>query len=222
MLNFENVSKSFLIRGKMRPIISNATFTVPFGENYAIVVPAGGGKSTLAALMTGAEQPDNGRIYRYGKLSWMLGGVDGLIFPLTGTENCRYIAMIYGLDPDEVLAFVIDLARIGHYMDMPVRTYSDTLKKRLSLSILLALDFDMYLGGAGPVLSRGDDEFAERVMPLLAGKLEYTPVMLITGDAAGLGNFDGRMGILHDCKLYEFDDFADVQRFVEQEVVVNG
>jgi capsular polysaccharide transport system ATP-binding protein len=108
------------MKGRMMPIISNGTFTAHFEENFGLVVPKRGGKTTMQNLILGAEQPDTGKVYRYGKISWPVGGVGGIIPALTGSENCRFIAMIYGLDPDEVLAFTIDLARIGRYMDMPV------------------------------------------------------------------------------------------------------
>ena len=221
MLHFENVSKSFLMReGRMRPIISGATFTAHFEENYGLVIPQRAGKTTLTNLILGSEQPDSGRIYRYGKISWPVGGVGGLIMPLSGSENCRYIAMIYGLDPDEVLAFVIDLARIGRYMDMPVRTYSSTLQQRLSLALLLALDFDMYLviEGAGT----GDDEFGQRARPILAEKLERTPVMFMASDVDRMKNFCKRVAVLHDCKVYEFDSIEDARRFQDQEALVHG
>ena len=120
MLHFENVSKSFLMKGRMMQIISNGTFTPHFEENFGLVVPKRGGKTTMQNLILGAEQPDTGKVYRYGKISKAVGGVGGIIPALTRSENCRFIAMIYGLDPDEVLAFTIDLARIGRYMDMPV------------------------------------------------------------------------------------------------------
>lgn len=220
MLHFENVSKSFQMKGRMRPIVSGATFTAHFEENYGLVVPQRSGSTTLINLILGAEQPDNGRIFRYGKISWPVGGVGGLIMPLSGAENCRYIAMIYGLDPDEVLAFVVDLARIGRYMDMPVRTYSSTLKQRLSLALLLALEFDMYLviEGAGT----GDEEFGNRARPILSEKLERTPVMFMASDAKRMQNFCKRVAILHDCKIYEFDSIEDAQRFQDHEALMHG
>ena len=69
MFQFEDVSKSFLIRGRMTPIVSHATFTAHFDENFGLVVPPRSGRSTMLNLIQGAEQPDTGKIYRYGKIS---------------------------------------------------------------------------------------------------------------------------------------------------------
>ncbi|MGB0505599.1 MAG: ABC transporter [Pikeienuella sp.] len=220
MFQFENVSKSFLARGRMTPIVLNATFTAHFEENFGLVVPPRGGKTTMTNLILGAEQPDTGKIYRYGKISWPVGGVGGLIPGLSGAENCRYVAMIYGLDPDEVLAFVIDLARIGHYMDMPVRIYTSTLKKRLSLALLLALEFDMYLVIEGA--AAGDKDFAERAGPILQEKLDRTPIMFMAGSPDKMAKFCKRVAVIDDCELHSFDSVEEAKVFYERGLIDHG
>ncbi|MEM7270821.1 MAG: ABC transporter [Pseudomonadota bacterium] len=220
MLHFENVSKSFLIRGRMMPIVSGGTFTAHHEQNFGLIVPERSGKSTMVNLIQGAEQPDTGKVYRYGKISWPVGGVGGLIPALTGAENCRFIAMIYSLDPDDVLAFAIDLARIGHYMDMPVRTYSSTLQKRLSVSLLLALEFDMYLVIEGA--SAGDQEFSQRAGPLLREKLERTPIMFMGSKLGQMKKMCERCAILHDCKIHEFETLEEADAFVEYGMLGHG
>ena len=47
MLQFENVSKSFLFRDRMRPVLSNATFTAHFQENFGLVIPPRSGATTI-------------------------------------------------------------------------------------------------------------------------------------------------------------------------------
>lgn len=211
MFQFENVSKSFVIRGRMTPIISNATFTAHFEENFGLIVPPRAGSTTMSNLILGAEQPDTGKIYRYGKISWPVGGVGGILDGLSGAENCRFIAMIYGLDPDEVLAFAIDLTRIGHYMDMPVAVYSSTLKKRLSMALLLALDFDMYLVVQGA--SAGDEDFAQRAGPILQRKLDHTPIMLMASKTKKMKNICKRVAVLDDAKVHMFNSPEEAEEF---------
>ena len=220
MLQFENVSKSFLFKGRMRPVILEATFTAHFEENFGLMVPPRAGMTTIQNLVMGTEQPDGGRIYRYGKLSWPVGGVGGLVPALSGSENCRYIAMIYGLDPDDVLAFAIDLARIGRYMDMPVKTYSSTLQKRLSLTLLLALEFDMYLVMGGAAM--GDPEFSERAGPLLREKLGRTPIMLIGNKFEQMKQYCQRVAIVDDSRLYSFEMMEDAEKFLLHEALSYG
>lgn len=215
MLHFENVSKSYIYKGRMRPILLHATFTAHFDENFGLMLPPRAGTTTMINLILGGLRPDSGRVYRYGRISWPIGGVNGLITSLTGTENCRYIAMIYGLDPDEVLAFVVDLARIGRYMDMPVGTYSSTLQKRLSLALLLVLEFDMFLVIGDSRM--GDPEFAERAKPLLQEKMTRTPIMLVSGNFGQVKQYCQRVAIVDDSKLYTFEMLEDAERFLAEE-----
>lgn len=146
--------------------------------------------------------------------------MSGLIPALSGSENCRYIGMIYGLDPEEILAFAIDLARIGRYMDMPVKTYSSTLQKRLSVALLLALDFDMYLviEGASP----GYPEFAQRAGPLLRDKLSRTPIMFLGQSTARMKELCHQVAVIDDCKLFSFGSAEEAERFIAGEAVSYG
>ena len=87
-----------------------------------------------------------------------MGGVVG---KNTGMENCRFIARLYGLDPDYVEAFCRWLCGIEEYFDMPVSTYSAGMRARFNFSLLLALDFDIYLIDEG-MPSTTDVEFNKR------------------------------------------------------------
>lgn len=220
MLQFENVSKSFLFKGRMRPVILGATFTAHFDENFALMVPPRSGTTTILNLIQGSEQPDTGRVYRYGKISWPVGGVGGLIPALSGAENCRYVAMIYGLDPDDVLAFTTDVARIGRYMDMPVKTYSSTLQKRLSLSLLLSLEFDMYLVMGDSKM--GDPEFAERAGPLMREKMSRTPIMLMASNFELIKRYCQRVAIIDDSRVYTFEMIEDAAHFLAHDAMSYG
>ena len=57
-IRFENVSFSF----RDRPILVNASFTIPAGRTVAIVGASGSGKSTILRLMYRFYDPDSGRI----------------------------------------------------------------------------------------------------------------------------------------------------------------
>ncbi len=59
---------------------------------------------------------------RAGRVSFPLGFVGGIVTRNTGIENVRYVAAIYGLDPDRVEAFCRWLCGIEEYFDRPVGT----------------------------------------------------------------------------------------------------
>ena len=51
---------------------------------------------------------------------------------LTGEQNCRFVARVYGIDTDELIYFVEDFAELGPYLREPVRSYSSGMRARLA------------------------------------------------------------------------------------------
>ena len=122
MIEFENVSKSFWTGRTRKIILNQATFRVELGNSLGILAPNGAGKTTIINMMAGLEQPDEGTIRRSSRISFPLGFMGGVIGRHSATENARYIARLYGLDPDYVESFCRWLCDIGEYFDMPVGT----------------------------------------------------------------------------------------------------
>ncbi|MEM8658937.1 MAG: ATP-binding cassette domain-containing protein, partial [Pseudomonadota bacterium] len=106
MIEFRNVSKSFWTGETRKVILDQASFRVELGNSMGILAPNGTGKTTIINMMAGLEQPDEGQIIRTSKISFPLGVVSGVNQVQSGQENARYIARLYGLDPDYVEAFV--------------------------------------------------------------------------------------------------------------------
>ncbi|MEM7295143.1 MAG: ATP-binding cassette domain-containing protein, partial [Pseudomonadota bacterium] len=145
MLEFVNVSKSFWTGTQRKVILDRVSFQVPLGESLGILAPNGTGKTTVINMMAGLEKPDEGEIIRSCRVSFPLGFMGGVVSRLSAMENSRYIARLYGLDPDYVEAFCRYVCGLKEYFDMPIGTYSSGMKARFTFSLLLALEFDMYL-----------------------------------------------------------------------------
>ena len=145
MLEFVNVSKSFWTGKQRKIILDQASFRVEIGHSVGILAQNGTGKTTIINMMAGLEKPDEGRIIRTSRISFPLGFMGGVVSKHTGTENARYIARLYGLDPDYVEAFCRYLTGIDEYFDMAVGTYSAGMRARFSFALMLALEFDIYL-----------------------------------------------------------------------------
>ena len=167
MLEFINVSKSFWTGTQRKVILDRASFEVPLGQSLGILAPNGTGKTTLVNMMAGLEKPDEGEIYRNCRISIPLGFMGGVIPKLSANENARYIAELYGLDPDYVSAFSRWLCGIEEYFDNPMGTYSSGMRARVMFSLLLALEFDIYLIDDGMPAS-GDVEFYRLAGSILA------------------------------------------------------
>ena len=122
MLEFNNVSKSFWTGTQRKVILEQVSFRVELGNSLGILAPNGTGKTTLINMMSGLEKPDEGSILRECKISFPLGFMGGVVPRHTAVENSRFIARLYGLDPDYVEAFCRWLCNLGEYFEQPLGT----------------------------------------------------------------------------------------------------
>lgn len=67
MLTVENLSYDVFDTGKKESILKNISFTLEDGELLVITGPNGGGKSTLAKVLMGINQPSSGKILLDGE-----------------------------------------------------------------------------------------------------------------------------------------------------------
>ena len=124
MIEFHNVWKSFSLKGVEKQIVSGLNLSFPRNVNIAIIGRNGAGKSTLLRMIAGDLKPDRGEITRHGRTSWPMGFAGGFHGELTGRQNMRFVARIYGMDTEAMESFVEEFAELGEFFDMPVRTYS--------------------------------------------------------------------------------------------------
>ncbi|MBO6854975.1 MAG: ATP-binding cassette domain-containing protein [Marivivens sp.] len=216
MLEFVNVSKSFWTGKQRKVILDRASFRVELGHSLGILAPNGTGKTTLINMMAGLEKPDEGEIHRLCRISFPLGFMGGLVGRHTARENTRYIARIYGLDPDYVEAFCRWLCGIEEYFDMPVGTYSQGMRARLSFALMLALDFDMYLIDEG-LPTTMDTEFNKKAGEILRERLETTTVVIVSHQASVLERFARSAAVLRDGHLYMFDTLDEARQLYDYE-----
>ena len=216
MLEFVNVSKSFWTGSRRKVILDQASFRVELGNSVGILAPNGTGKTTLINMMAGLEKPDEGHIIRKSRISFPLGFMGGLVTRHTARENSRYIARLYGLDPDYVESFCRWLCGIGEYFDMPVGTYSQGMRARLSFALMLALDFDIYLIDEG-MPATTDSEFNRKAGQLLRERLETTTVIIVSHLPGTLERFARSAAVLRDGRIHMFDTLEEAKQLYDYE-----
>ncbi|MBW6507426.1 MAG: ATP-binding cassette domain-containing protein [Rhodobacteraceae bacterium] len=214
MLEFNNVSKSFWTGQSRKVILDRATFRVELGNSLGILAANGTGKTTIINMMAGLEKPDEGEIRKSCRVSFPLGFMGGVVPKHTGNENARFIARLYGLDPDYVEAFCRWLTGIGEYFDMPVGTYSQGMKSRFTFSLLLALEFDIYLIDEG-MPSTTDVEFNRKAGDILRERLKNATVVVVSHQAATLEKFCRSAAVLRDGKLHMFDTLEEAKQLYD-------
>jgi capsular polysaccharide transport system ATP-binding protein len=214
MITFENVSKSFWTGKSRKVILNRANFSVEIGNSLGILAPNGTGKTTIINMMAGLEKPDEGRVMRTSRISFPLGYMGGIIGKHSARENCRFIAQLYGLDPDYVESFCRWLANVDDYFEMPVATYSSGMRARLNFALMLCLEFDIYLIDEGMPQST-DVEFNRKAGQVLRQRLLNATVIVVSHQAKTLEKFCNSAAVLRNGQLYMFDTLEEAKRLYD-------
>ncbi|WP_432449256.1 ABC transporter ATP-binding protein [Aliiroseovarius marinus] len=214
MLEFNNVSKSFWTGKQRKVILDQASFRVELGNSLGVLAPNGTGKTTLVNMMAGLEKPDEGEIKRNCRVSFPLGFMGGVLPKLSAKENARYVAQLYGLDPDYIEAFTRWLCGLEEYYDFPVGTYSAGMRSRFTFSLLLALDFDIYLIDEG-MPQTTDAEFNRKAGNVLQERLKDATVIVVSHQAQTLEKFCRSAAVLMDGQFYKFDTLEEAKRLYD-------
>ena len=208
MIRVEGVTKVYRTRSGPKLVLDDVSFDVSRGDALAIMGRNGAGKSTLTRMMSGIEFPTRGKVWRDMTVSWPLGYFGAFQASLTGADNTRFIARIYGVPIKETLEFVEDFASLGPYMNMPVRTYSAGMKARLSFGVSLAINFECYI--VDEVTGAGDHRFAERSKAALHERRENGALVMISHDPHTLLEYCSRGALLDGGKLTFFNSVQEM------------
>lgn len=157
MIACEQVTKSYPMGSGRKQVLKGLDLQIQPGEHIGFLGRNGAGKTTLIKLLGGVELPTTGRVKRKMSVSWPLGFGGGFQGSLTGYDNARFIARIYGHQYSEIREFVEDFTELGPQLKMPVKTYSSGMRARLAFALSLAIEFDCYL--IDEVIMVGDANF---------------------------------------------------------------
>ena len=196
MIICENVSKSYPMGHRRKHVFSGLNFKVSPGERFGLLGRNGSGKTTLIKLIGGVEMPNSGKIVRQMRVSWPLGLSGGFQGSLTGYDNARFIARIYGEDYENIRGFVEDFTELGRQLRMPVKTYSAGMKARLGFALSLAIEFDCYL--IDEVILVGDHNFQRKCHYELFEKRGDRSLILASHSAHLIHQYCNQALILHE------------------------
>ncbi|WP_412552927.1 ABC transporter ATP-binding protein [Shimia sp. MIT1388] len=210
MIRIENLVKSFRVRGHRKVVINNLNIELPSGRSLALLGRNGAGKSTLLQIIAGTLRPDSGRIVSDGSISWPVGFAGSFHANLTGVQNIRFIARVYGVDSDELCDFVRDFSELGNHFYMPVRSYSSGMRSRLAFGASMGIHFDTYL--VDEVTAVGDASFRAKSRELFKERMKTSSAILVSHDMGQVKNFCDAGVVLADGQL---DYFEDVQEAID-------
>lgn len=207
MITCQNLRKSYPAGHGRREVLKGVNLSVNRGERVALLGRNGAGKSTLIKQIGGVELPDSGRIVRNMTCSWPIGFNGGFQGSLTGYDNARFIARIYGRSYTKMRDFVEDFTELGGSLKMPVKTYSSGMRARLAFALSLAIEFDCYL--IDEVILVGDQNFQRKCHHELFEKRADRAMIIASHDMNTIRETCNRGVVLHEGMATVYDDVAE-------------
>lgn len=210
MIELKNITKSYQTPAGPNYVLNDITAVFPDRVNIGILGRNGAGKSTLLRVISGVEMPDFGDVERKGRISWPIGFSGGFNGSLSGEENCRFVARIYGEDVDRVVGFAAEFADIGNYFHMPVRTYSSGMKARLGFGLSMAIDFHVYL--VDEVTAVGDKNFKNKCRDAFKDRQERSSIIMVSHNMKTIRDYCDTAAVLDNGTLTFYDSIDDAQK----------
>jgi capsular polysaccharide transport system ATP-binding protein len=207
MIRFENLTKNFWLKGERKTVIDNLNLTLPMGKSLALLGRNGAGKSTLLQIISGTLRPDYGQVISKGTISWPVGLAASFHNDLTGAENVRFVARVYGVDTDDLVAFVEDFAELGKFYHMPMRSYSSGMRARLTFGASMGIRFDTYL--VDEVTAVGDGAFRRKSSEVFAARMSHSSAIMVNHSMEQLRRFCNSGIVLEKGKMLYFDDLEE-------------
>lgn len=210
MIRLENLTKVYKLNGRRKVVADNLNATFPSGVSVALLGRNGAGKSSLLRMISGAMLPTSGQILSTGTISWPVGFAGSFNAELTGEQNCRFVARVYGIDSDEMSAFVEDFAELGQHFHLPFRTYSSGMRARLAFGVSMAVPFDTYL--VDEVSAVGDAAFRAKSNHVFNARMQVAGSVVVSHSMPTLREICQAGAVLENGRLHYFDDLEDAIR----------
>jgi len=207
MIELRNLCKTFHLKGTHKVVADHISALFPSGKSVAILGRNGAGKSTLLRMISGSLGPDKGEIIHEGSVSWPVGFGGGFHRELSAAQNVRFIGRIYGVDTDELLAFVEDFAELGKHFRLPIKTYSSGMTSRLSFGVSMGIKFDTYL--VDEVTAVGDVIFKAKCNDVFAERLKTSGALVVSHSRNMVLRICESGAVLEDGRLTYFEDIKD-------------
>jgi ABC-2 type transport system ATP-binding protein len=138
--------------------VEDVSLEIQEGELFGLLGPNGAGKTTTVKMLTTLLIPTTGSASVKGfdvvkkadevrkRIGFIFGGERGLYWRLTGIDNLRYFASLYGIDPDvskKRIPYLLEMVGLKGRGDEFVSGYSRGMKQRLHVARTLLHDPDV-------------------------------------------------------------------------------
>ena len=214
--------------------VDDLSFQVAPGELFGVLGPNGAGKTTTVKMLTTLLIPTSGtaRVMGLdvvrdadrlrGRIGYIFGGERGLSWRLSGTDNLRYFASLYHVDPAvarQRIPYLLDLVGLPTRGSEKVEGYSRGMKQRLHIARTLLHDppllfLDEPTIGLDPVGAR---EIRQVVRDL---QTEQKTILLTTHYMFEADALCQRVAVINHGRLVALDTPQGLKRLVRDQAVI--
>lgn len=207
MIELRNLSKTFLLEGQRKTVARNISQVFPTGTSVGLLGRNGAGKSSLLKMIAGTMDPTEGEVRSTGTISWPVGFAGSFHPDLTGAQNTRFIARIYGMETTELIDFVGRFAELGPHFHLPLRSYSSGMRSRLAFGVSVGIPFDTYL--IDEVVSVGDAIFKRKSGDLLRDRMRHSSAIVVSHSMPMVRQLCDVGAVLEDGDLTYYEDLDE-------------
>lgn len=162
------------------------------GRLYGILGDNGAGKTTLLRILAGLVPPTRGEVSILGKKNprevcrefGYMAHPSLLYDEMSGMENLRYFARLYGFEDEARCAQVISAVGLDPMLERPVGQYSQGMRQRMSLARALLNDPKILL--LDEPFSNVDIRSAREMVKLLGGMRDQGKTIFVVTHQASL------------------------------------
>ncbi|MCB1582663.1 MAG: ATP-binding cassette domain-containing protein [Marinicella sp.] len=192
--------------------LENVNLDIQDGDRVALFGRNGAGKSTLLKIMSGVIPPSSGKVQVDGKIYSFFGRDVGVNPFLSGFENLYVRGLVLGLPKktiEEKLVEIAEFTELGENLKLPVSTYSQGMKARLTFAMLMFVDADVLLVDEG--LGAGDRFFIDKARAFVDQLLDNSKILIFASHSDHLlKRFCNKGILLKEGKIISFGEFDEV------------
>lgn len=207
MIRLVDAAKTYRLDGVEKCVLEPTTLTLPAGRSIGLLGRNGAGKSTLLRMIAGTQSLSRGRIAVSGSMSWPVGFAGSFHPDLSAAQNIRFVARIYGVDSDELLAFAEGFCELGQHFHLPCRTYSSGMLARLAFGASMGIAFDTYL--VDEVTAVGDEMFRAKSNAMFLARMSRAGAIVVNHSPEVIRQLCDSVLVLEGGRLEYFDTVED-------------
>ncbi len=144
MILLDRVTDSPRVFGKRRPLLDEATLTLPQGR-YALLSERPEMHRALIDVLAGLRPPRTGLVLHEGLVSWPLGRQGFIRGRATGEQMIAFVCALYRIDVRACTALVSDLITSPEFLAARMEHWPLYARQEFSFALGLAPPFDIYV-----------------------------------------------------------------------------